>query len=390
MGVLLTATCVPFSIFLAELMLSLTFFLFCLHLVTSRRTLSMPPLFWMSLAFILWATATALLAPEHPRLWRSIFKNRYWLMTLPVVASLLRDPKQQGSLLAAFSIGGGIRALRILLENPVSVFCRPVRGIPADWFPRLMDLGSMTSGQSLMVGLLAALACLHVARVRGRRTAGWWCMLVVLTAGMLLNLKRGSWLCTLLMVTVFLAWRKSWRGLALLALAAVVFLTLPPVQERLRMLCLESDPRAGGRLSMWTQVAPTLIREHPLGVGYGALTNEQIRRAASPSASRNIEDKQIHLHSNPIQVLVETGWPGLVLYLIWMTWALYAGIRAVRRGSTPSERIYAAGLLVILLGLLLNGLVEYNFGDSELMILYGLTMGATAWAKPGSIGRQRC
>lgn len=389
MGVLLTAGSVPFSICLAELMLSLTFFLFCLHLATARRPLSTPPLFWVSLAFILWVTATALLTPDHPRLWRSIFKNRYWLMTLPVVASLLRDPKQQGSLLAAFSIGGGIRALRILVENPVSVFCRPMHGIPDDWLTQLMDLGSMTSGQVLMVGLLAVLACLHVARVRGRRTVGWWCMLALLAAGMLLNLKRGSWLCTLLMVAVFLAWRKSWRGLVFLGLAAVMFLALPPVRERLRMLTLESDPRAGGRLSMWTQVAPTLIREHPLGVGYGALTNEQIRRAAAPPASHNIEAKQIHLHSNPIQVLVETGWPGLLLYVVWMTWALTAGVRAVFGGSTPSERIYAAGLLTLLIGLLLNGLVEYNFGDSELMIVYGLTMGAMARAEPRSIRRQR-
>jgi len=80
-------------------------------------------------------------------------------------------------------------------------------------------------------------------------------------------------------------------------------------------------------------------------------------------------------------VLVETGWAGLWAYLVWMVAAVAAGVRAVRRGGTPSERLYAAGLLAILLGLILNGLVEYNFGDTELMILYGLVMGAPAFAE---------
>ena len=90
-----------------------------------------------------------------------------------------------------------------------------------------------------------------------------------------------------------------------------------------------------------------------------------------------VEANRNHLHANWAQVLVETGWLGLGLYLVWMGKALADGIQWVRltRAGPSSERVVATSVLLVLGGLLLNGLVEYNFGDTELMFVYAVAMG---------------
>jgi O-antigen ligase len=94
----------------------------------------------------------------------------------------------------------------------------------------------------------------------------------------------------------------------------------------------------------------------------------------------HVESQRDHLHSNPVQILVATGCVGLALYLAWMAAAVSDGVRfcraAAREGGT--DQMVAAALLLMLAALLLNGIVEYNFGDGELVLFYGFLMGALA------------
>ena len=126
---------------------------------------------------------------------------------------------------------------------------------------------------------------------------------------------------------------------------------------------------------MWFKVAPRLIHERPFGIGYGALTNRIMRYA-----DRHVEPNRNHLHSNIAQVLVETGWIGFALYAAWMLASLRDHIRwlARARGESKPAQTVAFAFLLLFGGLLLNGLVEYNFGDTQLMMLYAIVMGISA------------
>jgi O-antigen ligase len=228
----------------------------------------------------------------------------------------------------------------------------------------------------LMMGVVAALALSVVARRGGGRVLPWVGLLALEAGGLLITFKRGSWCCLVLVLAAFLSLERRWRwllGLVLVGLAAVL---LPPVRHRLAGAAEELDPQAGGRLTMWLRVAPALIRAHPLGVGYGALTNDMMRRVAP-----QVEAARDHLHSNPLQVLVETGWLGMALYALWMVRALAdgaGGMRGLRARGDAEAATLAAAWLAMLIGLLLNGVVEYNFGDTELMMIYALIMGVLA------------
>ena len=71
---------------------------------------------------------------------------------------------------------------------------------------------------------------------------------------------------------------------------------------------------------------------------------------------------------------------GWLLYTAWMLRALWDGWGFFIRGDDDpeGERTWALTLTLMLLALLVNGVVEYNFGDAELVLLYAFIMGAAA------------
>ena len=85
-----------------------------------------------------------------------------------------------------------------------------------------------------------------------------------------------------------------------------------------------------------------------------------------------------HLHSTPLQIAFERGVPAL---LVWAAWLFVYGRmlwRLCARGDLTGdwvERGLALGALGGLVGFVAGGLVHYNFGDSEVVMVFYLIMG---------------
>jgi putative inorganic carbon (HCO3(-)) transporter len=93
------------------------------------------------------------------------------------------------------------------------------------------------------------------------------------------------------------------------------------------------DASAMGRLHFW-DVAVKIAKDYPLGVGlfnYGSAydtyddTNGEFGRARS-------------VHSSHFQVLAETGFPGLAVWVAMFSWALWVSFR-IRRSAMRSETL---------------------------------------------------
>ncbi len=330
--------------------------------------LLIPALLFLAIAWLTLAFNTA--RPDFSRITKLL-----WFVALPAAAWLLRDERDLRALLWAFALGCAVLALRTLIMVPLGAW-KLLRAAPdyAQNFPHALTLqGSMPDGQMLMLGLVATLGLLLIRRAE-RRPAGLVLALLLLQiAGFIMNLKRGSWIVALLLLVIFVLLKLSWKHTLVIALVVIGALCLPPVRARLTTLERDFNPAVGGRATMWLHVAPALIKAHPWGLGYRQLTNEKMRAVAP-----NVERDRDHLHNNALTVLVETGWAGLAAYLFWMGWALVDAVRRWRAAQPVSEAAAVAALVLLLMfaGLLLNGVVEYNFGTSRLMIAAGVIMGA--------------
>jgi len=74
-----------------------------------------------------------------------------------------------------------------------------------------------------------------------------------------------------------------------------------------------------------------------------------------------------HLHNVPMQIAAERGLPALAAWL-WFVIGLIA--RLARRVRIPSQRFLAAAALSAVVAMLAAGMFEYNFGDSEFLMLF--------------------
>ncbi len=120
-----------------------------------------------------------------------------------------------------------------------------------------------------------------------------------------------------------------------------------------------------------------LIREHPLwGVGMDSI---MVRWREWNLEAYRIFPLHSHFHSTPLQIAVERG---LLTLLAWL-WLLAEYIRVLFRLSkaTAGEQWYSRGLKLGLLGaafgFLLGSLVDYNWGDSEVVMIFWMFVG---WA----------
>jgi len=86
----------------------------------------------------------------------------------------------------------------------------------------------------------------------------------------------------------------------------------------------------------------------------------------------------LHLHSTPLQLAFDRGLPMLALWL-WMMILFWLTVaHAERRAADLSETNYYGlllGTLGALTGFLMSSLVNYNYGDAEVAMLFWFLMG---------------
>jgi O-antigen ligase len=176
---------------------------------------------------------------------------------------------------------------------------------------------------------------------------------------LVVNLKRGPWLGVLVGASLlFLLYA---RRLALIAIAGAAFLVLAvtPVRERL-LDSWEHFTISGGRSTIW-RIGTELASEYPLGIGYH---NSGILRQFAPEIPPELK----HFHNNLLNIAAETGWLGVAVFM----WFIVAVVRACFR-DTSSPLYVAIGCAII--SWQTAGLVEYNFGDSEVTIVVWALLG---------------
>ena len=190
---------------------------------------------------------------------------------------------------------------------------------------------------------------------------------LLVAAALVLHFKRGAWFSLLSMLALWSTFRRQWKRLVIGSLLIAVVAMLPPVQERLGNMRNEFSPQYGGRLDLWEHVAPKLIMDNPWGLGFKATQWADLRKHHI-----HVAQGLDHLHNNLLSITAETGVLGGLAWLGFMGAIAMVTFRTVR-GGYPTNSVahtLALGWGMAFGALFLNGLVEYNFGDSELYLLF--------------------
>jgi O-antigen ligase len=224
-------------------------------------------------------------------------------------------------------------------------------------------------------GLLMLVFCAALARVLFDKKDRLWPALVIpaLAAAITFTFTRSATVGVCAGAAALLL-LKDFRLIALLPIAVALFFALAPadVTQRLMSMFDASDPTRRDRIAMMRS-GVHIIRDHPLtGLGPDMI---RVRYAEyrDPAAVQPINP---HLHNVPLQIAAERGLPALA---IWVTFIVLLARDLLRLLRTDAARSLAATGLAAIVAMLAAGMFEYNFGDSEFLMLF-LTLATLPFA----------
>jgi O-antigen ligase len=341
------------TIFGAQTLLELAALLWLYELATKKTRLDYPAFFP---PLVVYGVLTLVSAAFSPEPLKSLIDSKQLLLfvMVPVVARYARGARATQTLDVVIAVGS-VAALYGILQSKVfgydSLDARPV-GPLSHW---------MTFSGVLMLTTGAAIARL----VYSPRPWIWPAIaLPALIAALVLTLTRNAWLGAGAALVVLLALR-NWKLLAVVPVAGLLLVLLAPgaVMSRIDSIGDTSDPASRDRLAM-LRMGVHMVKDHPL-VGVGPEMVERVYpQYRDPLA---VNPTNPHLHNVPMQIAAERGLPALAAFLWFVAVAFRDLWRQLRQG--PATPVAAAGLAAIV-AMLVAGLFEYNFGDSEFLMLF--------------------
>jgi O-antigen ligase len=204
-------------------------------------------------------------------------------------------------------------------------------------------------------------------------------VLIAISGALMLTVVRASWLSFLISGVLIAALGLHWRTLIVIgacALPLVLAGTFILHQKRNVGFFDSRDDSIRWRQTVQREGLQLLVSNpRHLLVGVGMDSIKAHWRAWGLFDNGRLP--MGHMHSDYLQIALERGVPALLAWLILM--ALYARMlwRSQRQISKEDwvERGVLLGALGGLVGFMMSGIVHYNWGDSEVVMIFYLIMG---------------
>jgi O-antigen ligase len=376
LGLFLVGLALSITLSQATLALLGVFWLLRLRDPAVRATVALP-LGWPFLALAV-ATLVSALAAANP--WASLAAAKSLLLAIAFfgLANFLEDAGEAGWFLSGLLL---LMAAVSLLGVAQVAFCpeHPWTGTLLErWTRKCHRARGFYSIYMTLAGVLTLVLLATLPRLLpgpGRRRWWWPAAWALCALGLLFTYTRGAWLGVLAgTATLAGLLRRAWLilGVGGLVLATLVLLAGGALEQRFRSLVDPEDATFRERLLMW-ESGLAILRDHPVtGVGIGQLKVVYPGYALDEAVKKHTS----HLHNTPLQIAAERGILGLVAWL-WLWVAFFRRGLGIFRGLPPDrgrERRLVAGSLGAIAGFLVAGLSEYNFGDSEVVMVAYVAM----------------
>ena len=341
------------SIAVAQSLLAIAVVSWLALVVLRRERVEVPTFFYPLLGYAAWTLVSAAFS-DDPRASFVDCKQLVLFAIVPVAYRLLTGSRGATMLTVIISVGAATAAYGIFQYGLLH-------------YDQLSQRPQGTLGHYMTYsGILMLVIGVALAKLLFDPRERLWPALVMpaLIMGVALTSTRMAWVGVCAAATVLFI-IKDFRLLAVLPLVgAITFAAAgPAITQRFMSMFDAKDPTRRDRVAMLVE-GQHMVRDHPLvGVGPNRV------QAVYPQyrVAEAVEAVNPHLHNVPVQIAAERGLPALAL------WALFVGMLAGglwQRFRTTGARALPAAAIASVVGMLSAGLFEYNFGDSEFLMLF--------------------
>ncbi len=358
-----------FSIAASGILLGLSALLWIAVVVVNRERVEVPRMFWPLAAYAA-ATLVAALFSVDPRISLADCKQLLLFAIVPMSYRLFRGERSLTVIDVVITVGA-LNAVYGIVQYGILDFDNVARRVQG-------NLGHYMTYS----GVIMLVACIAVARVMFRRRERIWAALVLpaVLVALVLTLSRNAWVGACAGIgTLFLLrdLRSVFRMAALLPVALGLVIAFAPaaISDRISSGLSLKEAFGDSATSTSTQQSNRdrvamarsglrIIKDNPLtGVGPDMII-QVYPGYREPTA---VNQRNSHLHNVPLQIAAERGLPALALWCWFIATLLVDFFRLRKTSSLPS---LAASGIACVVAMVAAGMFEYNFGDSEFLMLF--------------------
>jgi len=347
-------------------------------LLLSREKLRLPPI-RLPLGLFLLGTLIAIALSNDPLAGFPQIKKIYVFTQLLVAFTLLRGMKVARWLVITWAACGTASALLGVFQFAWKLWY--IHEHNEEYYSGYMShriTGFMSHWYTFSVEemlVLLMLGSFLLFSPMARRHIWWWSGLALaLGTGIVLAETRAVWIATVV-GAIYLVW--CWRPRAALAipvLLAIGFLVAPgQLRERAYSIVHPSSEDSNQFRFILMRTGWRMIKAHPwFGLGPEE-PRIQFMKYLPPDVPLPLPPgSTIHLHNIYLHYAAERGIPVLLVFL-WLIgkilWDFGRGVRALPAGRDDRRFLLHGGIAVIL-SMLVEGMTDVNFGDSEDLTIF--------------------
>jgi O-antigen ligase len=342
---------VQFSIAAAEILLAVFLLLWVIWLIGQRRRIEFPSMFVPLIAYAA-ATLVSTTFSSDPRVSLLACKQLALFLLVPAVYDRARGR-------------AAVVVTVIILVGAASATLGIVQYAALGYDNLARRPHGLLGHYMTYSGMLMLVACAASAHLLFNRRQRWSALTVpLLLIALTCTFTRSAWIGMLAGLGVLLS-LKDFRLLVVLPILAGAFFALAPagVTHRFYSIFDPRDPTNVERIAMLREGA-RMVASHPLtGIGPNMVEENYAEYRAATDPFHNNQ----HLHNVLVQIAAERGLPALGAW-IWFVLTLARDL--IKQFRHSAERMFPAAGLAVLVAMLVAGLFEYNFGDSEFLMLF--------------------
>jgi putative inorganic carbon (HCO3(-)) transporter len=345
--------------------------------------------------FMAWMLVAVFASSNIPESLR-ICKKFYLFLLVPVVPLIVRGQDRLSwvyKAVFAVAVVSSVTGLVQFAADPNRDLLHRISGFMSQW---------MTYSGLLMLVLMLLMAYMVGAGLRGHKWVIPISALVILA--LILTLTRNSWMGAIAGILVLFLLRRPKAIFVLLAVILLLYIVSPGmIRQRVRSIVDLSDPRFHVYMTAlhliqdnpWFGVGPKIVKDEAPKYRDEKDFPDWLKRTVivlSDSSKYQEEEKEYpawlyqHMHNNFLQIAAESGIPGLIIWiwlmgrLAWDAWGCHRYAKSRSFSGDESSRkealIASSAALASWTALVVAGLFEYNFGDSEILTLFLFIMSA--------------
>jgi O-antigen ligase len=352
-----------FSIAASQILLSASYLLFLILLLRGSLRLRWPRYFLPLAAFMI-ATLVSLALSPDPGAGRHAVQKFVLFPIGLLTANLVATERRALIVVRVLLVAGGAAALAGIVEFGFRYATFLQTGLQSDDPTLVNRITGPLSHWMTYSGVLLLVWCAAVPAlmVHSRR---WLAPLLLIAAALLLGHTRGVWIGAFAALAAIVpALPRRLLLVLLLPLAGIGLAASPLVYRR---VATSFDPGLATNYSraVYADVGARMVLDHPgFGVGPERVDDEFLNYYTGEARDFYFG----HLHNNVLQIAAERGLICLGTFLWFVVELLRSFINLYRTPETV-PRWVTLGALSALIGFFVAGMTEYNFGDSEVLLL---------------------